>query len=199
MYQEVWPLGLRTVGKKWFELRDLQKLYEACVHECKDANIPIRDNRVYKIKFTEHDSESSWGFCVLNKKRMTFSIFINSTLSSEACPIEELKDTVIHELLHTCPRCQGHGKTWMKYAGILNEKYGYELTTTRDDDAVFHKGKPVLHRYICKTCGSVFNLRTENETYFNPNARFICVFCRSPYPKTPAWSLPSEEINQRNS
>ena len=177
-------------------MRDLQKLYKECVQECKDANIPIQSNRVFKIKYTDYKPEKHWGFCVRNKEKMTFSIFINSLLSGEECPIEELKHTVIHELLHTCPRCWGHGKTWMKYVRILNKKYGYELTTTRDNDAVFHKEKPILHRYICETCGSFLELRTEDETCFNPHVYNICAFCREPYPKKPAWSLYSEETSQ---
>ena len=110
---------------------------------------------------------------------MTFSIFIHPELSSEACPIEELKNVIVHELLHTCPRCLGHGKTWMKYAKIVNEKYGYEVSTVKDHEDIFHKEKPVLLRLVCKSCGSFNDLRTVPDDYCDGYS--VCPFCNSEY------------------
>ena len=160
---------------------DLEKIYRKCVQECKNVNIPIRDDKVVKIEFTDEDIGENLGFCILNEEYMTFSIFISSIFLEKNGPIKELKETIIHELIHTCNRCWGHGKTWMKYAKILNDKYKYELTTFKDYDAIFHKDKPILHKYICKNCGSLFNLRAKDEDYLNKNVYFACPFCGSFY------------------
>ena len=163
------------------KLKDLQEIYKICVQECKNVDIPIRDDKVIKIEFTKEYAQESRGFCIMDNDCNTFSIFINSIYQEKDCPIEELKETIIHELIHTCPRCQSHGKIWMKYAKILNDKYGYELMTTKDYEAVFNKELPILHKYVCKTCGSFFNLRVENETYFSKDMYFCCSFCGAKY------------------
>ena len=163
------------------KLKNLEEIYKTCIQECKNVNIPIRDDKVIKIEFTKEYAQESRGFCIMDNDRNTFSIFINSIYQEKDCPIEELNEIIIHELIQTCPLCQSHGKTWMKYARIMNDKYGYELTTSKDYDAVFHKTWPILHKYICKKCGSIFNLRVENETYFSKTECFGCPFCQSEY------------------
>lgn len=164
-------------------MRNLQKIYYECVQECKNAKIPIRDNKVIKIGLMTDELEDFYGVCYKELNNEGFSIYINPLLFNENCNIKELKETIIHELIHTCSRCWTHGKTWMKYANIMNNKYSYELTTIKDYDAIFNKEKPILHHYICPNCGSIYNTRTINECDYNPNNYKICLFCRSNYKK----------------
>lgn len=108
-------------------------------------------------------------------------LYIHPKLLNDNCPLIELKETIVHKLIHTCPRCGIHGKTWMKYAKIMNEKYGYELTMSKDDDAIFHKDKPILRQYVCTKCNSICNLRTVTDRDDAPNVYHICPFCSSNY------------------
>lgn len=32
-------------------------------------------------------------------------------------------DTLIHELIHTCPNCMNHGKEWQQWAELVNDCY----------------------------------------------------------------------------
>lgn len=87
-------------------MRDLQKIYKECVQECKDAGIPIRDDKVLSISVgTEEEMINDYGLCYVNEQDLTFEMYVNSLLLDENCPIIELKNTIIHELIHTCPRC----------------------------------------------------------------------------------------------
>lgn len=162
-------------------MRNLQEIYKECVQECKNAKIPIRDDKVIKVYSENDEFLDSYGICTVHKLNITFDIYINPMLLDEKCPIEELKEVVVHELIHTCPRCYSHGKTWMKYAKMMNDKYGYELTTNKDTDAIFHKSLPIIHHYFCPDCGSLYNMRIEDSDYFNKDILYQCPFCHFYY------------------
>jgi len=66
-----------------------------------------------------------------------------------------LRETLLHELLHTCPGCRNHGEKWKGYAGIVNQNMGTNIQRT-----VQVEGRPVSLRrdevkYIlrCEACG----------------------------------------------
>ena len=107
-----------------------------------------------------------------------FTIVIREDLLQDTCPLKELKEVVIHELIHTCPRCLSHGKTWRKYAQMMNDAYGYSLLEGKDDDSIFHSEKPILHRYECPKCNIHFNARTDSGSH-------RCPFCNSWYEEVP--------------
>ena len=50
-----------------------------------------------------------------------------------------LKNTIIHELLHTCVGCMNHKAKWKFYADKVNRAYGYDdikRTSTADEKGV---------------------------------------------------------------
>ncbi len=67
-----------------------------------------------------------------------------------------LKQTLVHELLHTCPKCRDHGERWKAYARLVNEKLGYKIERTVKTEGT--EG-PLRHeevKYIleCQSCGA---------------------------------------------
>lgn len=151
-------------------MHDLQRISKECIEEMKKANIPIRDEKIIEIKSELLDED--YGFCEYDGS-YNFDIIINEKLLRDECPLVELKEVVIHELLHTCPRCLSHSNTWRKYAGIMNDVYGYALLVCKDDDSIFYPEMPILHRYRCPKCGSTYNSRMLKKW----NLR--CAFCYS--------------------
>ena len=141
-------------------MHDLQQISKECINEMKKANIPIRDEKIIEIKSELLDEE--YGFCEYDGS-YNFDIVIDERLLRDECPLKELKEVVIHELLHTCPRCLSHSNTWRKYAKIMNDVYGYTLLDCKDDDSIFHPEMPILHRYRCPKCGSIYNSRMSEE------------------------------------
>ncbi len=67
------------------------------------------------------------GCCKLVKKgfRQTFRIEISTVLAQ--VDDKALKQTILHELLHTCPGCFNHGEKWKKLAEQVNQAYGYRI------------------------------------------------------------------------
>lgn len=158
-----------------------QDLFMGCISKMKAVHIPVREDRVIKI---EYESLDCMGMCECECKGdgYLFSIKIKKELSNESVNIMELKEVIIHELIHTCKGCLSHGKTWRKYAKILNDKYGYSLLEEKDEDAIFHKELPVIHKVICPVCGAFYNCRNK-EIWINAenSGGFICSFCGADY------------------
>ena len=140
-------------------MHDLNKVAAKCINEMKNACIPIKDNEI--IEINARDIGESFGCCIHDENYRNYIITIHEDLISDKCPAKELKEVIIHELIHTCPRCGIHGKTWRKYAMIMNEKYGYSLLEGKDYDSIFFKEKPIIHRYVCPNCGTRYDSRSE--------------------------------------
>ena len=70
---------------------------------------------------------------------------------------DALMNTLIHEYLHTCPKCMNHGKIWQKYARKINEKYHYNIKRTTSSAEKGIKEETEKPKYIvtCPHCGKV--------------------------------------------
>lgn len=152
-------------------MRDLNTLMQECMKEMKAIGIPIRDEEVKEICSADINY---WGICEDNRYLKEYRILINNDLLDEKCPITVLKEIIIHELIHTCPRCMGHGKTFVKYAIMMDEAYHYHVLESKDENSIFHPEKPILHRFICPNCGSTYDSR-------RPEGEYWCIFCHVPY------------------
>jgi len=141
-------------------MHDLEKIFKECMDEMKAVDIPIQDGRIAGAE--AGDTDDCLGLCCGDVDN-NFTIIIRTDLLSDICPLKELKEIIIHELIHTCKRCGIHGKTWRKYAQIMNNAYGYSLLEGKDDNSIFHSEKPVLHKYVCPKCGIPFGSRSEEE------------------------------------
>ena len=147
---------------------DIRKVFLECVREMREAGIPVQNGKVSEIR--AGNIEGYLGLCN-DDGYHNFSIIIREELLQDTCPIKELKEVVIHELIHTCPRCLSHGKTWRKYAKMMNDIYGYSLLEGKDLDSVLHKEKPIAQRFVCRDCGSAFGPRRRDKNDCK------CVFC----------------------
>ncbi len=67
-----------------------------------------------------------------------------------------LKQTLVHELLHTCPKCRDHGPKWKAYAQTVNEKLGYriERTVKTKTPAGSLRHEEIKYILECQSCGA---------------------------------------------
>ena len=68
-----------------------------------------------------------------------------------------LKETIIHELLHTCPGCRNHGQHWKELANTVNSRLGYHVQRTVPMQ--WEPSGPLRHeevKYVlqCENCGA---------------------------------------------
>ncbi len=67
-----------------------------------------------------------------------------------------LRETLAHELLHTCPGCRNHGERWKTYARQAGTALGYAIQRTVPVEG---EAEPLRHeeiKYIleCQSCGA---------------------------------------------
>lgn len=65
-----------------------------------------------------------------------------------------VRQTLAHEVLHTCPGCANHGPRWKQYAARMNELYGYDIRRTDSPERLgIPDNRPVRWLVVCRKCG----------------------------------------------
>lgn len=166
----------------------LQRIYKECIEELdsigiqfknKEINIQIskRNNKRYGCCKPEKPDESykkieRKGFRYIikygNYKKYTIEI------SPWVMELKEeiIKNTIIHELIHCIPYCTNHGNEFKRYAKIVKEKLGYEITRTGNKKEDFQKSNikykendDYKYKIICKECGQVYYRKRLNKNF----------------------------------
>lgn len=104
-------------------MRNLNSVAYDCMEKLSAINIPYSHAVAFSVN---KRAKKRWGQC-RRESNGTYSININVNLLKEENDIEGLENTIIHELLHTCPNCMNHGPEWKKYAKMVYDSYGYNI------------------------------------------------------------------------
>lgn len=157
-------------------MRDLQKYAIECMEEL--DNIGIEYGNVIDITVNTR-AKKRWGQCKALGNG-NFSINISAFLLDESTDVEGLKNTIIHELLHTCKGCLNHGTEWKRLASIVNRAYGYNIKRTSSAE---EKGctcvpdntkvRSIKHKLVCNKCGHVF-IRYRDSKFTRMPGNFLC-------------------------
>lgn len=110
-------------------MHDMRKVFLECVGEMKRAGIPVQNGKVSEIR--AGNIEGDLRLCN-DDGYYNFSIIVREDLLQDTCPLKELKEVIIQGLIHTCKRCLSHGKSWRKYAQMMDNAYGYSLLAGKD-------------------------------------------------------------------
>ncbi len=160
-------------------MRDLKKVLVICQRELADINIPYG----VVVDITPNSTAlSRWGQCQ-RFPNGTYAINISSRLLEENAPMESLKSTIIHELLHTCPNCFNHGAAWKEYANKVNQYYGYKVQradTTKDKNIEYILADQINNaKYVfkCKKCGE-YVLRSRASNFTKHPEHYRCSYCK---------------------
>ena len=110
-----------------------------------------------------------------------YSININVVLLDEKNDVSGLKNTIIHELLHSCKGCMNHGENWKRLAEKVNRAYGYNIkrTSSSDEKGVQKSTVPTAkNKYcvICEKCGKKY-MRTRMSNLVKYPNRYSCGVC----------------------
>ena len=86
-------------------------------------NIPFVDCSVS----TNPRLTKNWGYCHYNGCTKTYAITLNPILIDDTVSDDALMNTLLHEYLHTCPKCMRHTGMWKHYAELVNNRYHYNI------------------------------------------------------------------------
>ena len=108
-------------------MKGFQKLINESLNEVKAAGIEPGEISSWEIN---RRSKKRWGQCRKNPDG-SFGISIAaSLLEDDRISEKDCKDTIIHEILHTCKDGMKHTGSWKRYAEIMNTAYGYNNEKT---------------------------------------------------------------------
>ena len=134
---------------------DLQKCYNECRAEL--DSIGIKYGNIISIQSANLPS-TVWGRCIKNGD--IYKIQINKILLESTESYKGLKNTIIHEMLHSCPNSMRHTGNWKNLAGIVNSKLGYFVSrcTSSEELGIKIDAMEQDYKYACKCnrCGMVF-------------------------------------------
>ena len=127
---------------------DYNKLLQEIISEAKQINIPISENIIPIVKVNTR-VKSRFGCCKRNENNFQIEI---SSFMEQAKEID-IRETLAHEVLHTCPNCFDHQLQWKIYASKMKRAYGYNISTSGDSVAMGIT-IPMQRNYvlICQRC-----------------------------------------------
>ena len=154
--------------------RYLSRVVRQCMKELDSIQVPY--GHVVEVTVNTR-ARKRWGLC--RKEADGYHISIADRLR-DGNTEQGLRDTVMHELLHTCPMCNNHGAMWKHFAEVVNRELSCHIKRTDSNE---DKGLPpedtasqVLHQYHCDGCGQI--IRKMRVCKFTRNYRsYTCGIC----------------------
>ena len=163
--------------------RKLADYLQKCTEMCDKLNIPVsHDIKELSVSHAERRwGRTSWRNGI-SGTREDFKISISYKLINPKYTEtdEGLINTMIHELLHTCPKCNGHGATWKMYANQIYNAYGIDIKRCgSDDDKGCNEEKiKESYKYIieCTKCKQTIGRYKMSKHIAHPDW-FVCGKC----------------------
>ncbi len=158
-------------------MKELEKFVAQCQRDLDSLGIPYGKVRRWEINTR---AKARWGLCKCLKGG-GFVISIAQILLEDDVADQALKDTIVHELLHTVPGCLDHKGKWKMYAELVNRKlpqYTIKRTASREEKGItVQRAEPVC-RYVvkCCSCGAEFPRERESKLIKHPE-QFRCGLC----------------------
>lgn len=156
-------------------MKNLILLTSECMKELDMLRIPY--GNILELEVNTR-AMKRWGQC--KKISNGYSINISARLLEDSISDQSTKETILHELLHTCENCFDHGIEWKRLAQKVNQAYGYQIKRTTEADEKGIAEMPVLtqvkHRFHCAGCGAV--IERVRESKFTKNYhQYRCSKC----------------------
>ena len=157
-------------------MKDLMKLYNECVEELRRINMDI-SSRITKVSVNGRLSRSL-GRCRFNPRTGSYTIEVNPCMLADSVEVKTTKNTIIHELIHTCPGCMNHGYEWKRRGDRVNRMLGYNITRETEVEGLEAAGVEVKkeeYKYAleCVVCKHQFKFQRWCSKLENPS-RWKC-------------------------
>lgn len=150
-------------------MKNLMKLYNECVCECENVGIEI--GCIMDITVNTR-AKRRWGQTSLRNGK--YYISISSALLEDNVDDMAAKDTIMHEILHTCKGCFNHGAPWKAVANKINKaypKYNIKRCTSFEEKGIkMEETNNFKYTVICEKCGQQFFYERAGKVVQNPKS-----------------------------
>lgn len=160
-------------------MKDFKTLQSICINEVKNAGIQPGNIVSWSIN---RRAKKRWGLCTKHKDGTCEIQIAEALLEDERISEQACKETMIHEILHSCDGCMGHTGLWRKYASMMNDMYGYNIkrTTSGSEKGVedYAPTRQLAYRYCfkCRRCGQIiWKKKACKFTKYHRN--YTCLLC----------------------
>lgn len=159
-------------------MHDLIKYANECKAELDALGITYNKNITFKVNTR---ALQRLGLCSLNNG--SYNIQISSILLEDENPIKALKNTIMHELLHTHDNCMSHGGLWQCLANRVNKAYGYNVSRINSleslgiiKNSIKEKARQNAYVFKCDKCGQSI-VRYRSSKFVRNYTNYHCGKC----------------------
>ena len=122
----------------------------------------------------------TWGSCRKGRDGIS-TITISNRLLQEDVPLDSLRTTVFHELLHSAPDASGHKGAWKQYAEALSRITGLNIkrTTSAEEKGISmdeNQNPEIKFMCECRKCGLQI-VRYRDCKFAHNSHRYRCGRC----------------------
>ena len=151
------------------EKQELDALLAELSAQLRELGIPLGKHIAPQVEVNTR-AQRRLGGCI--RKEGAFTIQVSQRLLDQP---ELLRNTLLHELLHTCYGCQNHGKRWKAYAQKVGQALGVDIRRTAlvEESWVPLRREEVKYLLRCQSCGRVIPRRRRSKAVEHPE-RYRC-------------------------
>jgi hypothetical protein len=149
------PCDIIRLNRRGKQLRKtLDEFYQEALAVAKDCGLPF--GNITKVTMTTA-TPNIWGRCKVINHGESYRLEFNKGVilrSDERFVIQ----TMLHEIIHTCPQCLGHTGNFKRYAAIIKGKYPqYNIKRTNGlaEAGYIHDPNDYKYALKCEKCGNV--------------------------------------------
>lgn len=129
---------------------ELDRMMEELSVELRQLGIPVSQHIFPQVQVNTR-AKRRLGCC--KREGNSFRIEISHSLLPSP---NKVREVLVHELLHTCPGCGNHGKTWKRYGELAGKALGVTVSRLSPAEG---DGRPLRReevKYVleCQSCGA---------------------------------------------
>ena len=161
-------------------MNDCDALLREVMAEAAKLKIPFSDRIDPKVRINCR-AATRCGCCIYKEGRYLIEV---AQRVAEG-PERSCRETLAHELLHTCYGCRNHGKRWKSYAEKMNRAYGYAISrSSTSEEMGVGEARPFRYLVRCQRCGMIFKRFRASKLTEHPEryrckcgGRLVCQEC----------------------
>lgn len=156
---------------------DPDALLRAVAGEARALGIPVSGRIAPRVRLNRR-AKKRFGCCIAAPGG---GFVIELAAALPAAGERACRQTLAHEVLHTCPGCQNHGPQWKAYAARMNAAYGYAIRRTDRPESLGVQlpaapARQPRYRICCTACGRQFTRQKASPVVLRPG-RYRCSAC----------------------